>query len=64
MGGHDWDTLRGVTWMGRPGNQEKDFTYLAYGNEASVGTFYSCAAIIAHIPPFHIREQLSAVRDW
>ncbi|KAJ5322019.1 Oxoglutarate/iron-dependent dioxygenase [Penicillium brevicompactum] len=64
MGGHRWDTLRGVTWMGCPGNQEKDFTYLAYGNEASVGTFYSCAAIIAHIPPFHIREQLFAARDW
>ncbi|KAJ5344800.1 hypothetical protein N7452_002804 [Penicillium brevicompactum] len=64
MSGHSWDTLRGVTWMGHPGNQEEEFTYLAYGNEASVGIIYSCAAIIAHIPPFHIREQLSAARDW
>lgn len=32
------------------------FSYIAYGNEPSIGTFYSHAAILAEIPPFGQRQ--------
>ena len=41
----------GVIWIGSPAHKKLALTYLAYGNEASIGTIYSCAAMIAKIPP-------------
>ncbi|OJJ42556.1 hypothetical protein ASPZODRAFT_76473 [Penicilliopsis zonata CBS 506.65] len=47
--------LPGITWITEPKHQEMAFSYIAYGNEASIGTQYSCAAILAVIPPFDRR---------
>ena len=35
------------------------FTHMTYGNEAGLGTRYSCAAILAVIPPFSVRTRPS-----
>ncbi|CAG8039190.1 unnamed protein product [Penicillium salamii] len=58
------ESLPGIIWMGKPGNEEKDFFYMAYGNEGSVGVYYSHAALIVDIPPFHVRQELSSARAW
>ncbi|CAG8946752.1 unnamed protein product [Penicillium salamii] len=60
----DPEILPGVIWIGFPGNQEKDFLYIAYGNESSIGVYYSHAALIVDIPPFHVRQRLSSARAW
>lgn len=33
------------------------FTQISWGNQASIGTRYSCAAILAVVPPFDKRAQ-------
>ncbi|KAL4906976.1 hypothetical protein BDW74DRAFT_130997 [Aspergillus multicolor] len=43
--------LPGVTWITGPKHEEMAFSQIAYGNEASIGTRYSCAAILAVVPP-------------
>ncbi|KAL4884962.1 hypothetical protein BJY04DRAFT_214846 [Aspergillus karnatakaensis] len=43
--------LPGITWITEPKHEEMAFSQIAYGNEASIGTRYSCAAILAVIPP-------------
>lgn len=49
-----WPFLRlpGITWLTEPKHQEMAFSFLAHGNEASVDTRYSCAAILAVIPTY------------
>ncbi|KAJ5173142.1 hypothetical protein N7492_005735 [Penicillium capsulatum] len=47
-----------ITWIVEPAHREMAFTYLAYGNESSIETLYSCAAIIAIIPPFSERGSI------
>ncbi|KAL2816979.1 hypothetical protein BJX63DRAFT_386943 [Aspergillus granulosus] len=41
----------GITWVTDRQHEEMAFSYLAYGNEASIGTLYSAVAILAVIPP-------------
>ncbi|KAL4739206.1 hypothetical protein BDV11DRAFT_170239 [Aspergillus similis] len=43
--------LPGITWITEPRHEEMAFSEIAYGNEASIGTRYSCAAILAVVPP-------------
>ncbi|KAI9926316.1 hypothetical protein MW887_004080 [Aspergillus wentii] len=43
--------LPGITWINEPKHEEMAFNQIAYGNEASVGTRYSVAAILAVVPP-------------
>ncbi|KAL4947100.1 hypothetical protein BDW69DRAFT_199901 [Aspergillus filifer] len=47
-----------ITWISDPKHAKLALTYIAYGNEASVGTVYSHAAILAVIPPFDERNNL------
>ena len=48
-----WPTyyLPAVTWITELKHKEMAFSYIAYGNKASVGTQYSCVSIFAVIPP-------------
>ncbi|KAF3392552.1 hypothetical protein F1880_008831 [Penicillium rolfsii] len=55
--------IPGITWISDPLNKEMAFTYLAYGNEASIATVYSCATIIAAVPPFNQRPTMQGMRD-
>ncbi|KAL5342051.1 hypothetical protein BJX70DRAFT_386462 [Aspergillus crustosus] len=41
----------GITWVTEPKHEKMAFSQLTYGNEASIGIRYSCAAILAVIPP-------------
>jgi hypothetical protein len=43
--------------------KEIAFTYLAYGNEPSIATVYSCASILAAVPPFDQRPAMQGARD-
>ncbi|KAJ5818509.1 hypothetical protein N7474_004100 [Penicillium riverlandense] len=52
------DRIPGITWIANPGNEELAFSYIAYGNQASLGSMYSCAAILAVIPPFDQRQAI------
>ncbi|GLA46308.1 hypothetical protein AnigIFM63604_009780 [Aspergillus niger] len=54
-----WPTyyLPGITWLTQPKHEEMAFSQISYGNEASLGTRYSCAAILAVIPPSSQRGQ-------
>ncbi|KAL2815226.1 hypothetical protein BDW59DRAFT_16821 [Aspergillus cavernicola] len=56
--------LPGITWVTEPKHEQMAFSQIAYGNEASIGTRYSCAAILAVIPPSDQRrlslEQVSS----
>lgn len=47
--------LPGITWITDPKHEERAFSQISYGNEASLGTRYSCAAILAVVPPFDKR---------
>ncbi|KAI9372812.1 hypothetical protein BJX61DRAFT_533642 [Aspergillus egyptiacus] len=49
----DWPAyyLPGITWITEPKHEEMAFSQIVYGNEPSIGTRYSCAAILAVIPP-------------
>lgn len=58
------ESLPGLIWLGDPKNEEADFAFMAYGNESSIGVFYSFAAIIVDIPPFHIRQKLAFGGSW
>lgn len=49
--------LPGITWINEPQHEEMAFTQLSYGNEPSVGTRYSCAAILVVIPPLNERKR-------
>lgn len=48
--------LDGITWLTKPMHSEKAFSHIAYGNEASINTVYSSAAILAVVPPFDQRQ--------
>ncbi|RAK95204.1 2OG-Fe(II) oxygenase [Aspergillus ibericus CBS 121593] len=50
--------LPGITWITEPKHEEMAFSQIAYGNQAEVGSRYSCAAILAVIPPFSSRGNL------
>ena len=54
-----WPSVRipGITWINEPAHDEMAFSYIAYGNEASIETMYSYAAILAIVPPFDERER-------
>ncbi|KAF9891102.1 hypothetical protein FE257_005038 [Aspergillus nanangensis] len=54
-------SLPGIIWINKPAHKEMAFSYLAYGNEATIGTVYSNAAIIAVVPPFNKRSQILAM---
>ncbi|OJJ67117.1 hypothetical protein ASPBRDRAFT_78662 [Aspergillus brasiliensis CBS 101740] len=49
--------LPGIIWLTGPKHEEMAFSHISYGNQASIGTHYSCAAILAVIPPFSQRGQ-------
>ncbi|KAJ5595152.1 uncharacterized protein N7459_001360 [Penicillium hispanicum] len=49
-------TMRGITWIVKPQHHQMAFSYLAYGNQCAIGTVYSYAAILAVIPPYHMRQ--------
>lgn len=49
--------LPGITWINEPQHEEMAFTQLSYGNEPSVDTRYSCAAILVVIPPLNQRKR-------
>ncbi|KAL3469173.1 hypothetical protein BJX99DRAFT_241925 [Aspergillus californicus] len=48
--------LPGITWITDPKHEDMAFSQISYGNEASIGTRYSCAAILAVIPPAEKRR--------
>ncbi|KAE8369726.1 hypothetical protein BDV27DRAFT_172386 [Aspergillus caelatus] len=50
--------LPGITWLTEPKHEEMAFSQVTYGNEAGLGTRYSCAAIFAVIPPWGRRDIL------
>ena len=54
--------VAGVTWFNEPAHREMALSYIAYGNEASIDTMYSSAAILAIIPPFEERQALLSKR--
>ncbi|KAL1861939.1 hypothetical protein Plec18170_000763 [Paecilomyces lecythidis] len=47
--------LPGIIWLTKPTQAEMALTHLAYGNEASIESRYSYAAILAVIPPWNER---------
>ncbi|KAL2222651.1 hypothetical protein M432DRAFT_595402 [Thermoascus aurantiacus ATCC 26904] len=49
--------LSGITWLTKPKHREMALTHAAYGIEPSTTTYYSCAAIIAIIPPWDERAR-------
>ncbi|KAL1981845.1 hypothetical protein VTN96DRAFT_2090 [Rasamsonia emersonii] len=51
--------LPGITWLTGPKHEEMAFSQIVYGNEAGIGTRYSCDAIFVIIPPWEKRAQLS-----
>ncbi|KAL4970337.1 uncharacterized protein BDV14DRAFT_195032 [Aspergillus stella-maris] len=55
-----WKSYRAkhITWISDPKHAKLALTYITYGNEASIGTVYSHAAILAVIPPFDERKNL------
>ncbi|KAL5366645.1 hypothetical protein BJX96DRAFT_161263 [Aspergillus floccosus] len=55
-----WPSVRipGITWINEPAHDEMAFSYIAYGNEASIETMYSYAAILAIVPPFDERGRV------
>ncbi|KAE8314353.1 hypothetical protein BDV41DRAFT_534150 [Aspergillus transmontanensis] len=57
---HVWPAyyLPGITWLTEPKHEEMAFSQVTYGNEAGIGTRYSCAAIFAVIPPWDKRNTL------
>ncbi|KNG90844.1 hypothetical protein ANOM_000988 [Aspergillus nomiae NRRL 13137] len=50
--------LPGITWLTEPKHEEMAFSQVTYGNDAGLGTRYSCAAILAVIPPWDRRDTL------
>ncbi|KAB8214844.1 hypothetical protein BDV33DRAFT_208904 [Aspergillus novoparasiticus] len=48
--------MTGITWLTGPTHWEEALSYIAYGNESSVETSYSAAAIFATIPPWKERS--------
>lgn len=57
---HGWHAYRlpGITWLTEPKHEEMAFSQVCYGNEASIGTRYSCASILAIIPPWDKRDTI------
>ncbi|KAJ9302233.1 hypothetical protein DTO271G3_1099 [Paecilomyces variotii] len=47
--------LPGIIWLTEPKRAQMAFTHITYGNEASLDTRYSCAAIVAVVPPWNER---------
>ncbi|KAF9887164.1 hypothetical protein FE257_010418 [Aspergillus nanangensis] len=54
--------LPGIVWINEPKHEEMALSQISFGNEAAVGTRYSCAAILAVIPPFDERPVVSAIQ--
>ncbi|KAL1959356.1 hypothetical protein VTO42DRAFT_2159 [Malbranchea cinnamomea] len=48
--------LPGITWVTSPKQEQMALSHLCYGNEAWIGSRYSCAAIIAVVPPYCQRQ--------
>jgi hypothetical protein len=48
--------IPGITWISEPSNKEMAFSYLAESNEPSINTCYSCATILAAVPPIDQRQ--------
>ncbi|KAB8221096.1 hypothetical protein BDV33DRAFT_190689 [Aspergillus novoparasiticus] len=57
---HVWPAyyLPGITWLTEPKHEEMAFSQITYGNQAGLGTRYSCAAIFAVVPPWDKRNTL------
>ncbi|KAL4762839.1 2OG-Fe(II) oxygenase [Aspergillus foveolatus] len=53
--------LPGITWITEPKHEKMAFSQIAYGNEASIGTRYSCAAILAVVPP--AGQRIGTIRE-
>ncbi|KAJ5251858.1 hypothetical protein N7489_002268 [Penicillium chrysogenum] len=47
-----------ITWIGSPTHSQEAVSYIAYGNQPSLGAVYSYAALVANIPPFLERKGL------
>ncbi|PWY70746.1 oxidoreductase [Aspergillus eucalypticola CBS 122712] len=47
----------GITWLVEAKHKEMAFSHISYDNQASIGARYSCAVILAVIPPFSQRGQ-------
>ncbi|KAL4987017.1 hypothetical protein BDW68DRAFT_178189 [Aspergillus falconensis] len=50
--------IPGITWITEPKHEQMAFSQIAYGNEASIGTRYSCAAILAVVPSAKQRVEI------
>ncbi|KAL3461651.1 hypothetical protein BJX64DRAFT_289064 [Aspergillus heterothallicus] len=46
-----FSNVPGITWITHAQYTEMAFSYVAYGNEASISTLYSSVAILAVVPP-------------
>ncbi|THW48999.1 hypothetical protein D6C85_01435 [Aureobasidium pullulans] len=53
-----WTRLGHVKWIRRPRDLQLEMAYLAYGNEATMTTKYSSAAIIVNVPSLQHRLQV------
>jgi hypothetical protein len=56
-----WPSLDipGITWVTSLRHGEMAFSFVAYGNEASIKTLYSRVAILAVIPPAQERGDIA-----
>ncbi|KAH0335327.1 hypothetical protein KCU81_g9046, partial [Aureobasidium melanogenum] len=55
-----WDRLGPVLWIRHPRDSQLEMAYLAYGNEASMVTKYSSAAIVVSVPTLQQRLRMLA----
>ncbi|KAH0292486.1 hypothetical protein KCU62_g1893, partial [Aureobasidium sp. EXF-3399] len=53
-----WDRLGPVKWIRHPRDSQLEIAHLAYGNEASMATKYSQAAIVVSVPALQLRLQV------
>ncbi|KAL7621893.1 hypothetical protein AAE478_007393 [Parahypoxylon ruwenzoriense] len=48
----DEDGYSRVAWLNRPGHEEFQLAFTAYGNESTADAIYSTCAIIVRVPPY------------
>ncbi|KAG9628967.1 hypothetical protein KCU95_g3237, partial [Aureobasidium melanogenum] len=53
-----WEHLGPVQWIRRPRYSQLEMAYLAYGNEVSMATKYSSAAIVVSVPSLQQRIRM------
>ncbi|KAH0368867.1 hypothetical protein KCU65_g3789, partial [Aureobasidium melanogenum] len=53
-----WNRLGPVLWIRHPRDSQLEMAYLAYGNEASMATKYSSAAIVVSVPSWEQRSRM------